>query len=242
MGLFQSVRSQSDTSLPAGNGQPGGKFVLVVAVEVVRVNHGPQGSAWKLFLHGDWRALWLPQRALAVPPHLEAVGLNWWQSKGISEELVPANTKLNLKPFLSSTSPYQSVGFVIFKAIFQIASRKKLSVWQLPFQFQGSPYPSAPSFKPQTLQSLFYDLPGSSASSSPAPCFKQVPWLSTSHHPETDTPVYPNFSARILILFSCQKLSVQTLLPCHYPSTSCKEFVFLSFFFFVAHFTLLALC
>lgn len=45
MGLFQSMRSQSDTSLPAGNGQPGGKFVFVVAVEVVRVNHGPQGSA-----------------------------------------------------------------------------------------------------------------------------------------------------------------------------------------------------
>lgn len=59
---------------------------------------------------------------------------------------------------------------------------------------------------------------------------------------DTHTPAYPNFSARIPILFSCQQLSVQTILPCHYPSTSCKEFVFLSFFCFVAQFTLLALC
>lgn len=136
MGLFQSMRSQSDTSLPAGNGQPGGKFVFVVAVEVVRVNHGPQGSAWKLFLHGDWRALWLPQRALAVPRHLEAVGQNWWQSKGISEELLPANTQLNLKPFLSSTSPYESVGFVIFKAIFHIARKKSSQCDSFHFSFR----------------------------------------------------------------------------------------------------------
>lgn len=105
---------QSDTWLPRADGQPGGKFMFVVAVEVARVDCPTWGSAWKLF-PPQW--LKSPLRtAGSCPQSPWGSGGGLRQSKGTSEELVPGNTQLDWNPCLASL--YESVRFVLFKATF----------------------------------------------------------------------------------------------------------------------------
>lgn len=71
------------------------------------------------------------------------------------------------------------------------------------------------------MWSIFYYSPGGSVSLFTCSPLK----ICCKHsHLETRSPAYPNFSARISILFTCQILSAHIILPCHQPSHPVQGF------------------